>query len=145
MKLWFLMVGYPENIVDQDLGKVEFSESSRRTNRRDKGVCLIAIYHPLLQNIGKIFHKHLDLLCSDQEVERDFTPDPIALFHSARKISRYLVRAKFYPLEKRVDSFKCGARRCQVCFNVMETETFTSHLHLLIMSLIVMKVPLSSH
>ena len=28
MKLWFLKQGYPENIVDQELGKVEFSESS---------------------------------------------------------------------------------------------------------------------
>ena len=33
MKLWFLKRGYPENIVDQELGKVDFSESSRRTNK----------------------------------------------------------------------------------------------------------------
>ena len=48
MKLWFLKRGYPDNIVDQELGKVKFSESSRRTNKRDKGVCLVATYHPLL-------------------------------------------------------------------------------------------------
>ena len=48
MKLWFLKRGYPENIVDQELGKVDFSESSRRTNKRDKGVYLVATYHPLL-------------------------------------------------------------------------------------------------
>ena len=45
---------------------------------------------------------------------------------SARKISSYLVRAKLYPLERRVGSFKCGGRHCQVCLNVTETETFTS-------------------
>ena len=66
MKLWFLKRGYPENIVDQKLGKVESSESSRRTNKKDKGVCLVATYHPLLQNIGRIFHRHLDLLYTDQ-------------------------------------------------------------------------------
>ena len=65
MKLWFLKRGYPENIVDQELGKVESSESSRRTNKKDKGVCLVATYHPLLQNIGRIFHRHLDLLCTE--------------------------------------------------------------------------------
>ena len=27
MKLWFLKQGYPENLVDQELGKVEFYES----------------------------------------------------------------------------------------------------------------------
>ena len=62
MKLWFLKRGYPENTVYQELVKVEFSESSRRTNKRDKGVCLVATYHPLLENIGKIFDRHLDLL-----------------------------------------------------------------------------------
>ena len=89
MKLWFLKRGYPENIVDQELGKVDFSESSRRTNKRDKGVCLVATYHPLLQNIGRIFHRHLDLRYTDQEVERVFTPGPMALFRSVRKISIY--------------------------------------------------------
>ena len=126
MKLWFLKRGYPENIVDQELGKVEFSESSRRTNKRDEGVCLVATYHPLLQNIGRIFHRLLDLLYTGQEVERVFTPVPMASFRSARKISSYLVLAKLYPFERRVGSFKCGGKRCQLCLNVTETETFTS-------------------
>ena len=55
MKLWFLKRGYPENIVDQELGKVDFSELSRRTNKKDKGACLVAPYHPLLQNIRGFF------------------------------------------------------------------------------------------
>ena len=36
MKLWFLKRGYPENIVDQELGKFECSEPSRRTNKEIK-------------------------------------------------------------------------------------------------------------
>ena len=47
-------------------------------------------------------------------------------FCSARKTSSYLVRAKLYTLERRVCSFKCGGRRCRICLNVTETETFTS-------------------
>ena len=50
----------------------------------------------------------------------------MASFRSARKISSYLVRAKLYPLERRVGSFKCGGRRCQVCLNVTEAEVFSS-------------------
>ena len=126
MELWFLKRGFPENIVDQELGKVEFSELSRRTNKRDKGLCLVATYHPLLQNIGTIFHRHLDLLYTDQEVERVLTPGPMASFRSAREISSYLIQAKLCLLERRVGSFKCGGRRCQVCLNVTETGTFTS-------------------
>ena len=99
MKLWFLERGYPENIVDQELRKVEFSKSSQRTNKRDKGLHLVATYHPLLQNISRIY-RHLDLLYTDHEVERVFTPDPLASFCSERKSSSYLVRAKLYLLEK---------------------------------------------
>ena len=50
----------------------------------------------------------------------------MASFCSARKISNYLVRDKLYPSETRVGSFNYGGRRCQVCLNVTETETFSS-------------------
>ena len=50
----------------------------------------------------------------------------MASFRSARKISSYLVRAKFYLLETRVGSFMFEGRRCQVCLNVTETFTSTS-------------------
>ena len=98
----------------------------KELTKKDKGVCLVATCHPLLQNIRRIFHRHLNLLYIEQEVERVFTPGLMASFCSARKISSYLVRAKLYLLERRVGSFKCGGRRCQVCLNVTETETFTS-------------------
>ena len=96
MKLWFLKRGYSENIVRQKPGKVKSSESSLRTNEKDKAVCLVATYHPLLQNIGRIFHKHLDLLYTDQENEKVFTRGPKASSCSARRISSYLVRARLY-------------------------------------------------
>ena len=70
MKLWFLKSGYRDKIVNQELRKAESSESSRRTNKIVKSVCLVATYHPLLRNIGRIFHRPLDLLCTDQEVGR---------------------------------------------------------------------------
>ena len=75
-KSWFLKRSYPGNIIE--IGKVDFSKSSRRTNKRDKGLCLVATYHPLLQNVGRIFHRHLDLPYTDQEVEKVFTPSPMA-------------------------------------------------------------------
>ena len=105
-----------ENIVDQELGKVDFSESSRRTNKRDKSVCLVVTYHSLFENIGSTFHRRLDSLYTDPEVERVFTPDSMALFRSARKISSYLIRVKLHTLERHVDSFKCRGRRCKVFF-----------------------------
>ena len=62
----------------------------------------------------------------NQEVENVFTPAPIVSNRSARNISSYLVRAKLYPLGRKVGSEKCGKSRCEVCFNIQETDTFTS-------------------
>ena len=50
----------------------------------------------------------------------------MASFCSARRISSYLVQAKFYPLERSVGSLKCGGKCGQVCLNVTETVPLTS-------------------
>ena len=94
IKLWFLKRGYPGNIIDQELGKIEFSESPQRTNKRDKGVSLGGTYHPQLQNIIRTFHRHLYFLYTDQKVERAYTPGSMASFRNTRKISSYLMQAK---------------------------------------------------
>ena len=47
-------------------------------------------------------------------------------FRSARKLSNYLVKAKLYPTERTVKSFKCGGKRCEICVNINETSNFTS-------------------
>ena len=37
------------------------------------------------------------------QVKNVFTPGAIVSYRSARKISSYLVRAKLYPLERKID------------------------------------------
>ena len=105
---------------------------------------MFSCYISPITYFGKIFHRHLNLLYTDQEGEGVFTPGPMAPFHSARKISSYLVRAKLYPLERHDGSFKRRGGCCQVCLNVTETETFISTLlirHVKSTSLIVVIVP----
>ena len=55
-----------------------------------------------------------------------FTLGPMVSFRGARKLGSYLVRAKLYPIERSLGSFKCNGKRCQVCLNVSETKTFSS-------------------
>ena len=38
------------------------------------------------------------------------------------------MRAKLYPLDRVVGSTKCGKKRCEVCVNVSETNSFTSNV-----------------
>ena len=62
----------------------------------------------------------------NEDVKSVFTPAPIISFRSARKLSNYLVRPKLYTLERTVGPFQCKGKWCQTCYNVKETEIFTS-------------------
>ena len=44
-------------------------------------------------------------------------------------IGKLLVRAKLYPLETPVESFKCSGKRCLVSMNVSETNVFSSSVN----------------
>ena len=61
----------------------------------------------------------------NDEVKRVLTPKPLISFRSSSKISGYLVRAKLYPIERTVGSFRCVSKRCEVCKYITETDTFT--------------------
>ena len=60
----------------------------------------------------------------DKEVKRVVTPQLMFSFCSARKL-KYLVRAKLYPLERTVGSYKCKSKQCQVCYSFTEADSFT--------------------
>ena len=47
-------------------------------------------------------------------------------FRSASKLNSYLFRAKLYPIERTVGSFKHNGKSCQTCLNINETGTFSS-------------------
>ena len=102
------------------MGKVKFGE---RLNAGSKqagfGVPFVITYHPKLK---KLEH----LLYQDEFVKRVFTPPPMVSYRSAKKLSSHLVRAKFYPLERKRGANKCGNLRCLVCNNIEETNTFAS-------------------
>ena len=64
----------------------------------------------------------------NKKPKKVFLPRPIVSFRYSRKITSYLVRAKLYPLDRVVGSTKCGTKRCELCSNVSETNTFTSNV-----------------
>lgn len=47
-------------------------------------------------------------------------------FRSARKIRSYLVKAKFYPLHRKVSRNKRAKNRCKDCDYVTDTDIFTN-------------------
>ena len=62
----------------------------------------------------------------NDEVKKAFSPGPMVSILGVRKLSSYLVRAKLYPLERSIGSFKYNGKLCQVCINVTESGTFSN-------------------
>ena len=118
MKGWFIKRGYPESVIEKEMKKVCFSKQVQKSKKAEKRVPFVVTYHPLLNKLSSVIHRNLYLLYMNQEVKNVFTPEPIVSYRSARKISSYLVRAKLYPLERKVGSEKCGKSRCEVCLNI---------------------------
>ena len=109
------------------MSKVRFNKENSNTKQgKSDRVTFVVTYHPLLKSFHSLINKHLDILYLDENAKKVFMTGPMVTFHSSRKLSSYLVRAKLYPLEGVTGSCKCHGKRCAVCLNVNETSTFTS-------------------
>ena len=97
-------------MIDSQMEKVKLGQ--RLTSK-----CWCSISNNI-PNLKKLEH----LLYQDESVKRVFTPTPMVSYHSARKLSSYLVSAKLYPLERKRGSYKCDNSRCQVFNNIEEID-----------------------
>ena len=126
MKSWFLKRSYPEHLIDTEMKKVKFKSREKTEKSKLKGVPFVVTYHPSLNCLHKIIRDNTYLLYMNEEVKNLFLPGPMVSFRGARKLSSYLVRAKLYPLHRKIGSKKCAKNRCEVCDYVTDTDTFTS-------------------
>ena len=117
MKSWFLKRGYPEQIIDYEMEKVNFRENKKNSGiNKKKGIPFVVTYHPKLKNLSKIIKDNLYLLYMNDEVNKTFTPSPMISFCSSRKVNSYIVPYKhstciprWNEVETNVStSFQCG-------------------------------------
>ena len=106
--------------------KLYFRENGSKRSKGSKGVPFVVTYHPSLNYLSRIIKNKLNILYMSPEAEAAFSPGPMVSFRSARKLSRYSVRAKLYLLERLVGLRQCKKRTCEVCTNLTETDTFSS-------------------
>ena len=108
------------------------SGRSKTSQRSASGNCGTAVllkvnYNPALCRLGQVIRKNLCFLYQGEEVKQVLSPARFVPFRTVRPLRSHLVRAKIYPVgERLVGSRKCNKNRCQVCKNVIETETFQS-------------------
>ena len=126
MKIWFQKQEYPEKIIENEIKKANFPSCNKIQRKKSKGIPFLVTYHPLLKQLEGILCRNKYLLNVNSEVKQTFTPVPMVSYRSARKLSSYLVRAKFYAIDRIVGSKGCGKKRCEVCVNVFGTDTFSS-------------------
>ena len=126
MRSWFLKRKNPEKLIDNEMKKFRLFPANLQNKKLEKGVLLVVTYHRILNNLSKIIRGNTYLLNKNEEVRKNFSPGPMASFRSVRKLSSYLVRAKLYPLQRKVVSSKCCKRPCEVCSIVTETYIFSS-------------------
>ena len=106
MKSWFLKRECPEKLISAEMDKVKFSNIERKSNSKtQKGIPLVVPCHPLLKPFSSIVNNNICLLHMNQEVKRAFTPQLIVSRRIAIRLSSYLVRAKLYPIERKVGLF----------------------------------------
>ena len=118
---------YTFDLISSEMSKVKFSKLRLKSNDKNqniKGMLKNMTYHPLLKSLSAIIDTNLSILYMDKEVRKVFNPRPMVSFRSARKSNSYLVRAKLYPLDRIVCSYKCKSKRCQVCNNIKEADSF---------------------
>ena len=133
LKDWFKERDCPEDMVNKETKWALESPSlgrSKTSERRISGNCgtgvpLVANYNPVLCCLGQVICTNLCFLHQDEEVKQVFNPSPFFSFCSVRTIASHLGRAKVYLVGERLGgSKKCNKNHCQVCKNVIETETF---------------------
>ena len=88
------------------------------------GVPLVVTDTPNFKNLSFLIRTNLQFLYADAETKRVFRPASFASLRSVRNLKIFLVRSKVYPLERKVGSAKCNGKRCQVCLNINETNSF---------------------
>ena len=91
---------------------------------KENGLPLVVTYNPNFKNLKFLIRKNLKFLYTDPKTKRVFTLALFISFRSVKNLKTFLVRSKVYPLERKVGSAKCNGKRCQMCLNIKETDTF---------------------
>ena len=128
MKSWFMKREDPVDLTSSEMRIIKSSNSRLKRNYKNqnmKGILLVVTYHHLLKSLGAIIGKILNVLYMNKDVKKVFTLGPMISFLSAHKSNSYLVRAKLYPLERTIGTYKCKSKRCQVCDNITEADSIT--------------------
>ena len=105
MKKWFLIKGYPDKVLNDQIDKVVFGKNPPVKKSSESGIPFVATCHPEVKDLGKLFKYLFPFLYSNEEVNKIYSLSQIVSNRRARKTKDYIVRFKLYPVESSVG---CG-------------------------------------
>ena len=100
MKEWLLARGYPEIVVNNQIGKVVYGRDQSVKITLESSISFVTTYRPKVKELGKLIRDLLPFLYIDEEVQRVLSPPPMVSYRSARKIKDYIGRSRLYPVER---------------------------------------------
>ena len=69
MKEWFLSRGYPEKVVNDQVGKIVLGKNLPVKKFAESEITFVATYHSKVKDLGKLIKDFLPFLYSGKEVE----------------------------------------------------------------------------
>ena len=87
MKIWLQKRGYPENLIENEMKKVNFPSCNKVQRKKSKGIPFVVTYYPFLKQLEGILRRSKYLLNMNAEVRQTFTPVPMVSNRSTRKLA----------------------------------------------------------
>ena len=100
MKEWLLARGYPEIVVNNQIGKIVYGRDQSVKITLVSSISFVTTYRPKVKELGKLIRDLLPFLYIDEEVQKVLSPPPMVSYRSARKIKDYIGRSRLYPVER---------------------------------------------
>ena len=105
MKKWFLVKGYPDKMLNDQIDKVVFGKNPSVKKSSESRIPFVATYHPEVKDLDKLVKYLFSFLYSDEEVDKIYSLSQIVSNRRVRKTKDYIVIFKMYPVESSVG---CG-------------------------------------
>ena len=67
-----------------------------KQNKIESGIPLVVTFNPTFRNLSTTLRKNFNILYSDTEVRRVFTPNLFVAYRSSRNLQSFLVRSKVH-------------------------------------------------
>ena len=126
MKGHFMRRGFDQSAIEETINEV-LSKSREealiyKKKKSNDRVPFVVTYHPRLRMLGKVLHKHYNLLQSNERLQKAFQEPPMVAFKRLKNLRDILVHTGARAATLGVKC--CSDKRCKCCNHLQEKKEF---------------------